>query len=78
MNKTFIAIIGLIVLIGWAFLYLYPINKEQRDASYISSKYGLSFHYPRNYFVALEQSFNGERQQHAIVLAEDTDRKSVV
>ncbi|MCR4330793.1 MAG: hypothetical protein NUV49_02845 [Patescibacteria group bacterium] len=72
MNKMFIVIIGLTVLIGSAFLYPYLINKEQHNASYISSKYGLLFQYPQNYFVALEQTLDGEREQHAIVLAEDT------
>lgn len=72
MNKTLIVIIGLIVFIGGVLLYLTPTNKEERSASYASSRYGLSFQYPQNYFVALERTFDGEREQHAIVLAEDT------
>lgn len=72
MNKTLIVIIGLIVFIGGVLLYLTSTNKEERSASYTSSRYGLSFQYPQNYFVALERTFDGEREQHAIVLAEDT------
>lgn len=72
MNKTLIAIIGLIVFVGGVILYLYPTNKEESIISHTSSRYGLSFQYPQNYFVALEQTFDGEREQHAIVLAEDT------
>lgn len=71
MNKTLITIIGLVVFVGGAFLYLYPV-KEQRDTLYTSSRYGISFQYPQNYFVALEQTLDGEREQHAVVLAEDT------
>jgi len=71
MKKTYI-VGAIIILIGLGFLYFYPANKEQGDTSYSSSRYGLSFDYPANYFVALEQTFDGEREQHAIVLAEDT------
>lgn len=71
MKKIIVGFIA-IALIGVAFLYLYPISKEQNDTSYISSEYGLSFEYPQGYFVAFEQTLDGEREQHAIVLAEDT------
>lgn len=40
--------------------------------SFRSDAFGISFDYPKNYFVALERSFDGEREQHAIVLAGDT------
>lgn len=72
MNKTVITIIAFIALIAGIFLLLYPATKKQNSASYVSNKHGLSFNYPKNYFVALEKNTDGEREQHTVMLAEDT------
>lgn len=72
MNKTFLVIVILVALIGGSLLLFYPIDEQKSSSTYSSDKYSLSFEYPQNYFVALEQGLNGEREQHAIVLAEDT------
>jgi len=72
MNKKLLISVVLIIIVGGAFLFLYPANDQKNPATYESNEYRLSFSYPQTYFVALEQNLSGEREQYAIVLAEDT------
>jgi len=72
MKKSFITIIVLVAIILVAILLFGPIEVERGPTEYKSDQFGLSFSYPETYFVAYEQSTSGERNQQAIVLAEDT------
>lgn len=45
---------------------------EEIKQGYEFSDFGMTFSYPENYFVAFEKNLDGEREQHAVVLAEDT------
>jgi len=71
--KKFILIIvvAMIVIVG-AVLFLSPSEVQKGPNSYKSEELGLQFSYPEKYFIAYESSITGERNQHAIVLAEDT------
>lgn len=71
MSKKLLIIIAIIVIIIGAFLFFYPLEKQASLATYASLEYGLSFSYPQKYAVA-ENTYTGERLQHAVVLFEDT------
>lgn len=70
MNKKFL-IIAIVVIIVGAFLFFYSFKKQVSPPKYSSLEYGLSFSYPQQYMVA-ENTFTGERLQHAVVLFENT------
>jgi hypothetical protein len=53
-------------------LILRPTGMQTELITYKSDELGVQFMYPAKYFVAYESSATGERNQHAIVLAEDT------
>ncbi len=72
MSKTLFITLGLVVIMGVGFLFFYPASEGGKPITHISSEYDISFSYPQNYMIALEQTRGGEREQHAIVLAEDT------
>ncbi|MDZ4227241.1 MAG: hypothetical protein U1D26_02060, partial [Patescibacteria group bacterium] len=71
MQKLPLTLVALAILAAGV-LYFIPVTKEFAPATYHSDEYGLSFSYPSGYFVVYESSATGEREQHAIVLAEDT------
>ncbi len=70
MNKILIGLVGIAALLG--VLYFLPATKATGLKQYSSSTYGFSFSYPANYFIVESESASGERNQHSIVLLEDT------
>lgn len=72
MSKSLIYILVCLVLIGGTVLLLRPSEVQIEPKFYKSDEFGIQLSYPARYFVAYEKSFTGERNQHAIVLAEDT------
>src|SRR3989344_2255286 len=74
MKKTTpILILGLIlIIIGGVVLFFFPKATENDLQMYTSETLGLQFLYLDRYFIAHESMMGGERNQYAIVLAEDT------
>ena len=74
MKKTTpILILGLIlIIIGGVVLFFFPKATENDLQMYTSETLGLQFLYLDTYFIAHESMVGGERNQYAIVLAEDT------
>lgn len=70
--KNFIvfAMLGLAIV---AFAVLRDKESEEGVGQlYHSEKFGIEFSYPDDYFIGFEESFEGERGQNFVVLAEDT------
>ena len=72
MKKPLLIVVLLLVALG----ILFFLNKESVEKNvasvYKSEEFGIEFSYPKNYFVGFEESFSGERSQHFVVLAEDS------
>ncbi len=71
--RRIILLIIIVLAVGTIF-YLDKKDSPEKlgDKKYQSESFGLEFSYPDNYFIGFEDSFEGERNQHFVVLAEDT------
>lgn len=70
-NPLILILIALVLVSGIVFL-LRPSDVPKESNLYMSEASGIEFSYPARYFIAHESSVTGERNQRAIVLAEDT------
>lgn len=65
-------VFAVLILIAGALAFVYGEKPESVKEAQFFKDFGVSFSYPGNYFIGIKQSLSGEREQHTIVLAEDT------
>lgn len=71
-NMKKLLIFSSVVLLALAAFLFRPVG-ESAHKTYTSEKFGISFQYPKNYFLEEKNLGNAEREHVAIVLTEDTE-----
>lgn len=79
--KIVLAIFAVAILSFGAYMYLSPQEADTLDSglvTYTSEVHGLTFKYPKTYFLEEQEVGNGERSHYVIILTEDTEENKAV